>query len=91
MPTLYKPDGTVETIQPGTKLSLERMQKLVGGYVQSIKLNADLRMVVDEDGRLKGLPPNEGATAALRSFLGPDTVVIVGNALVGNKKEFGLG
>jgi len=92
MATLLKVDGTQQEVQPahGNKFTLAEMQKLVGGYIIPIKLSATERMVVDEDGGPRVLPPNEAATSVLRKALGPNVVTIVGNALVGNRKEFGL-
>jgi hypothetical protein len=93
MARLYKPDGTQEDVQPrdGQKFTLEEAQKLVGGYVQTIKLNGSERLVFDEDGRPKGLPVNPEASALLQSYSDRPTVALVGNVLFGSKKEFGLG
>lgn len=38
--------------------TLEAMQKLVGGYIETLSLPNGLVIVVDEEGRLKGLPEN---------------------------------
>lgn len=41
--------------------SLESMQKLVGGYIQSVPLSYNTALVCDEDGRMKGRPVNRVA------------------------------
>ena len=41
--------------------SLESMQELVGGYIQSVPLSYNTALVCDEDGRLKGRPVNRVA------------------------------
>lgn len=38
--------------------TLEAMQKLVGGYIETLSLPNGLVMVIDEEGRLKGRPDN---------------------------------
>lgn len=38
--------------------TLEAMHKLVGGYLETLTLNNGLVLVMDEEGRLKGLPEN---------------------------------
>jgi hypothetical protein len=63
----------------------------VGGYVERVILPFDQRMVLDEDGRLKGKPFNEHASQALHDALGGNTVKVVGDVVMGTKKEFGLG
>lgn len=41
--------------------SLESMQKLVGGYIQSVPLSYNTALVCDEDGKVKGRPVNRVA------------------------------
>lgn len=41
--------------------SLESMQKLVGGYIQSMPLSYNTALVCDEDGKVKGRPVNRVA------------------------------
>ncbi len=64
MATLYRTDGTVETLQPPATghWSLEELQTLVGGYIEVVR-TTDLRfMVLDEEGKLKHKPLNVAAT-----------------------------
>lgn len=52
--------------------SLEHLQKLVGGYVEAAPLPDDMPnfvMYVDEEGLLKGLPENLGASVLARQRL----------------------
>lgn len=93
MATLYKADGSREEVHPanGTTFQIEELQALVGGYVERVFLPFDQRMIVDEDAKLRGKPVNEGASLALHQALGRNTVPIAGDAVVGKKKEIGLG
>lgn len=79
---LYKP-GESEPSHPmpanGKTWTLDEVQGLVGGYVQLIQLDDGLTMLVDEEGRMKGLPLNQGA-----SLLSGHPVV--GTALIFPKK-----
>ena len=38
--------------------SLEAMQALVGGWIEILRLNDGLDLVMNEEGKLLGLPPN---------------------------------
>ena len=55
----------VALYQPGTRMvqveidgSLESMQNLVGGYIETVYLGGDKVMVCNEEGKLHGLEPN---------------------------------
>lgn len=37
---------------------LEALQKIVGGYIEVVQVDADVLMVCDEEGKLKGKPYN---------------------------------
>lgn len=77
---LIQPDRTEKEIVPGNgkTLSLEELQKHVGGYVERVKIKAG-EMYVDEDGRAKGLAHNPRASDVAG-------MTIVGNALVKIRK-----
>lgn len=64
--TLIRVDGTVETFLPskGKKFSLEEVQKLVGGYVERLRVPepGGAVLLVDEEGIPKGLPLNRNAS-----------------------------
>jgi len=86
MATIIKTDGTLVTLKPeGPKgtLTLEQMQKAVGGYIETVTLRNGNIMVIDEEGKCKGKPLNPVATdrAALRGDF------IVGDAIICKSKE----
>lgn len=84
MATLYKTSGEKVTISPRRKrFSLTELQELVDGYIEYIYLE-DHVLVVNEEGRLYGLPVNPGATQLVRQF-GYD--FIVGDAVYCRKAE----
>ena len=47
-------DAVVESIED----SLDAQQKLVGGYIEGLGLGNSLLLICNEEGKLKGLPPN---------------------------------
>jgi hypothetical protein len=63
MATLYRPDDSVEIVSPanGKHWTLKELQDLVGGYIEFLPAIKS-KIVVNEDGRLKGLPYNRKAT-----------------------------
>jgi len=82
MAILIQPDGTRTPLVPadGHCFTLAELQAAVGGYIELLRL-ADGGLVVHEEGRLVGLPPNPTAT---RLVYGPRIVPgfdIVGPAL----------
>ena len=81
--TLYTPNGGEKDIisKVRNKLSLEEMQKLVGGYIEIVRLNDGRIIIVNEEGLLQGLPVNIEATNILRRDHST-TQYIVGNAIV---------
>lgn len=63
MATLILQDGTTLDILPeGKRFTLSELQKLVGGYIECIRLSDGSCLVVDEEGKPKGLPINAQAT-----------------------------
>lgn len=40
------------------KNELEDLQKTVGGYIESVRLQSNLVLICNEEGKLNGLPPN---------------------------------
>ena len=79
--TLYRADGTKETIAPanGSHWTLEELQALVGGYIEVLRTLSGRYMVVDEEGKLKNKPINRVASATY-FFTGHD--LVVGDAVV---------
>ena len=86
-----KSDGTSCDIKPqdGKRFSLGEAQRLVGGYVQVIQLSDSVIMLMDEEGKLKGKPVNESATAIaqLKKAIYPNDCV-VGDVVICRSDEF---
>lgn len=59
MPELIRTNGTIEPI---TDMSLESLQRAVGGYIQIVDALNGKCIVMDEEGKLKGKPLNRIAT-----------------------------
>jgi len=76
-------DGCIEDYKPkGKRVTLEEMQKVVGGYIEIVSLASEKkRMVVNEEGAIIPLKPNFIATMIYRKETG-STSVIYGDALL---------
>jgi len=68
------------------KLSLEFMQRTVGGYIQVVPLGGSTVLVCNEEGKLKGLPLNDKATLLWEKVYGK-TDIIVGNVIIAKSNE----
>lgn len=85
MDYIIKTDGTKIKIAPDAKTyTLEEMQEIVGGYIEFVWLSPFYLMVVNEEGKLNGLPMNDSATDLLRLYK-DTTDFIVGDVLVCEK------
>jgi len=69
MATLFKPDGSQCEVEPknGTDFKLEELQEFVGGYIEIVHPQDRRRqrgriLVVNEEGKLLGLPVNARAS-----------------------------
>lgn len=71
-----------EQVKPkGKTYSLEELQKFVGGYIQILYLaDRQLCMVVNEEGKIHGLPINPVATRLLKLL----TTMCYNDFIVGN-------
>lgn len=71
---VIRADGTVERVQTSEIPTLEELQRLVGGYIESVPVRIPVSdkpvMIVNEEGKLKGLPRNRAATSVARLFEG---------------------
>ena len=78
MAQIIKADGTKIDVTPknGTDFQLSELQEVVGGYIEIVETIDKQIMVVNEEGKLIGLPFNEEATRLVRYD------VIVGDVLV---------
>lgn len=83
MAYIMKAGAPIASVEPknGTDFSLEELQKIVGGYIEIVNVNEEYIMVVNEEGKLLGLPINPSATIIARQ--GP----IVGDVLVCRREE----
>jgi hypothetical protein len=78
---LIKVNGKLEEYNPeAEQFNLEELQHAVGGYIEILSINEFL-VVINEDGKSKGLPYNEIATKLMLGYLF-DGDYIVGDALV---------
>lgn len=88
MAKLIKANGEVREVSPknGTDFCLEELQGFVGGYIEVVYpltgTPKDSILVVNEEGKLKGLPVN-GIATAMMGF--QDT--IVGDILLCNTTQ----
>ena len=79
---IYTDKGAEDyTPKNGTTFELEEMQKIVGGYIEIVRLNDGRVIIVNEDGLSLNLPVNIEATNILRRDHST-TEYIVGNAIV---------
>ena len=82
--TIYKADGTTERIKPanGGSFALPELQRAVGGFIEHVRMapgNGHAIMLINEEGKLRGLPYNALASA----LIDPDlSEYVVGDALI---------
>ncbi len=64
MATIYYANGTTEEVHPANAVSftLKEVQAIVGGLVEVLDLPSGKIMLINEEGKLHGLPRNEQAT-----------------------------
>ena len=88
MAKIFFTDGSEKEVSPknGSDFSLEELQGVVGGYIQILYLDNGELMIVNEEGKLDGLPFNKKATDYVVND-GKYIDVIVGNVLVCDSKE----
>lgn len=65
MATILYPDGKQEQTSPanGNDFSLDELRAIVQGHIEIIPTRDNRFMVINDTGRLDGLPRNEQATA----------------------------
>lgn len=87
MALVITPNYEVTPIEPDNgKFTLELLQSIVEGYIEIVHIGNDELMVVNEEGRLRGMEANDVATTYLnirKLYVGenPVTTPIVGIAL----------
>ena len=85
MAMLYTPDGRTKVVRPsGGKFTNEEVWAMLGGYHETLRTIDGERMLVHDEGRLKGLELNIPAT---RIYVHGRHDVIVGPALVLEESE----
>ena len=79
-----------QTVMPanGKAFKLAELQSMVGGYIEAVRLDGDLIMFVNEEGKFKGLPYNSAASF-MASVLARITDPIVGDVVIGTRIESG--
>lgn len=83
MAIIIRTDGTEENL---FGLTLDNMQKAVGGNIEIIPTNDGRLMVLNEEGKLLELPLNRKATLLTRGVVAPSDL-IVGDVIVANNDE----
>lgn len=81
LPKVVEIDGTYESLRD-----------LIGGYLEALPFTDGTSVYIDEEGKLKGLPPNLIATSLMRSIgpgLWPDDSICGTMVIVGNLNEIG--
>ena len=72
---VIKADGTVTPIHVEKQPSLDKLIELVGGWLEHHKTPTNKDILIDEEGRMKGLPPNPAASS-LAGFAVVGTAVL---------------
>jgi hypothetical protein len=86
MAKIIKFDGETIEVKPenGTDFSLEELQEIVGGYIETVPTyKRGEILVVNEEGKLLGLPFNREATVLARIY----NDYIAGDALLCKEDE----
>lgn len=71
----------------GSDFRLEEMQRMVGGIIEIVYFEDNTVMVINEEGKLLGLPLNMDATVIFRAHYPDSNDYIVGDALVCSEKQ----
>lgn len=90
MATIIRVDGTEEELKD---TSLKGMQGAVGGYIQVVEMDDGRCLVMNEEGKLYGLPMNPKATILLRTktgcfpndYIAGDAIIVTNQELNGNE------
>ena len=89
MAQLIKANGETSKVLPGNGkvFTLQELQSFVGGYIEFRHIDGEI-MVMNEEGKLMGLPNNDEATNVLMELkaIASDDYV-VGDVLICLKKE----
>lgn len=82
MATIIKTNGEMLRVDPknGKDFKLQELQEIVGGYIECVYINDKIQMVVNEEGKITGLPLNVAASSLAGQC-------IVGDVLVCERKQ----
>lgn len=76
MMVIIKTDGSMEPLVPkGKRVSLQEMQNVVGGLIEMVNLS-DKVMILNEEGKIFGLPLNHKATVLFQRDHGHGDVIV---------------
>ena len=90
MAQIIKATGEQIEVEPrnGTDFQLDELQKIVGGFIEVVWLRGDKLMVVNEMGKINGLPINSKASRIVCLYSKYHTTdIIVGDVLYCNKNQ----
>ena len=90
MVALIRTDKTRTEIEPnnGNKFTLEELQEYVGGHIECPRLPDGSVMILNEEGKIRGLPINYSATQIWIDRFGVSSDVILGDVVLMNKEEW---
>lgn len=77
-PDCHKKDGPFAEQEWDNEPSLDDLQRIVGGYIEVAIVNIEgqsCHMIMNEEGKLKGLPLNPTATSLYQETHGPIDVI----------------
>lgn len=76
-------EGVKTPVEPadGKCFTLDELQSFVGGYIEMVDIADNKTIILNEEGKVRGMIPNGMATKMAEGFIDPDDV-IVGNVLV---------
>ena len=88
MGQLIRTSGEVTEVKPanGTDFSLEELQTMVGGWIETFWVD-NKRWIVNEEGLLLDLPQNIKATETLEDACGQAVQILVGNVVIIDASE----
>ena len=83
MAKIYRTSGEIVDIEPknGNDFQLKELNDIVGGCIELVTLPNDEFMVVNEEGKIRGLPVNDNATEIYQRKIGRWDY-IVGDCLI---------
>lgn len=88
-PVVIRPGEQPQPIAPanGDCFTLEELQQLVGGYIEIACKDGETLMIVNEEGKIDGLPINAVATRVFREWHPGSNDYILGPAVFCNSKQ----